>query len=538
MKRLRRKSLRLNLMPKHLINRLCLVFVCGVMACTFQVPKDREVLVWHLSAEPDTLNPLLSTDVYASRVNSFLFDSLIKRNNETLEFESQLAERWTISEDKRVFTFYLRDGLKWHDGTPVTVDDIIFSFERIMDPKVDTPHMRVYYQEIEKVEKVEEGVVRFTYQRPYFMALNFCGGIPILPRHLYQEGDFNRSPQGRGPVGNGPYRFVHWKTGRSIRIERNENYWGPKPAIQAIEFRIIPEDTVALQVLKKGDLDLAGMRPIQWVRQTGSERFAEKFQKHKYYTPGYSFIGWNLRRPYFTDRVVRQALTHLVNRQKILETLNFDLGKVVTGPFYTEGPDYNRAIAPLPYDPDRAYQLLESAGWIDRDGDGIRDKNGQVFQFEFLIPSGRRFAEQLATILKEDFRKAGIDMSIRKLEWALFVQKLNDRSFDAVTLGWSFGFEQDPYQVWHSSQAERGSNFVGFINEEVDVLIDEARVIFDREERSARYHRLHQLIHEEQPYTFLFATPSLVAVDRRFQNVRVYPVGLDPLEWTLQQGEL
>lgn len=515
---------------------LCLLLALFAASCDFQVPKEPELLVWHLSAEPDTLNPITATDVYSSRIDSFLFDNLLKRNNETLAFEPQLAERWSISEDKRVLTFYLRPGIRWHDGVPVTVDDIIYSYQRIMDPAVDAAHMRVYYQEIEKVIKVSERVVEFVFRRPYFMALNFCSGIPIVPRHLYENGEnFNQHSQARAPVGNGPYRFVHWKTGRSIRLERNPDYWGPRPRIKEIEFRIIPEDTVALQVLKKGGLDLAGLSPIQWVRQTDSKRFQEHFAKYKYYTPGYSFIGWNMRRPYFKDKRVRRALTQLVDRASILRTLNFGLGKIVTGPFYVEGPDYNHEVKPYSYDPEKAAALLAEAGWSDHNGNGILDKNGQEFSFEFLIPSGRRFAEQLATIIKEDYRKAGIQVEIRKLEWALFTQKLNDHSFDAVTLGWAFGFEQDPYQVWHSSQAERGSNFVGYQDEESDRWIEQARVLFDREERAALYHKLHARIHELQPYTFLFANPSLVALDRRFQNVRVYPVGLDPLEWDLMR---
>lgn len=504
----------------------------AVLGCRVEVPRDPETLIQHLSAEPDTLNPITATDVYASRINSLLFDSLVERNNETLEFEAELAKRWTVSADQKTFTFYLRPGLKWHDGKPVSVDDIIFSFEKIMDPMVAAPNLRAYYQQIESVREVAPGVVSFRFKEPYFMALNFAGGIPIIPKHLYEgELDFNRAAQGRAPIGNGPYRFVSWETGRGIFLERNEDYWGEKPAIKRIEYRIISEDAVALQSLKKGDLDMAGMRPIQWVMQTKSEKFNQQFAKYKYYTPGYSFIGWNLRRPYFQDARVRQALTHLVDRESILKTLSFGLGKVVTGPFYTEGQDYNRDVRAWGYDPSQAKKLLDEAAWVDQDGDGIREQGGVSLDFEFLIPSGRRFAEQLATILKEDFRKAGIKMTIRKLEWALFTQKLNDRSFDAVTLGWSFGFEQDPYQVWHSSQAERGSNFVGYADAKSDQWIEQGRITYDPEARAALYHKLHARIHELQPYTFLFASPALVAVNRRFKNVQVYPVGLDILEW-------
>lgn len=513
-------------------------------ACGSQAPKDSETLVWHLGAEPDILNPIISTDAYASRIEEFVYDTLIERDNRTLEWKPKMAERWEISPDRRRFTFYLRDGIRWQDGKPVTVEDVIYSFQRIMDPKVDAPHLRVYYQDIEKVEKVDERTVRFTYRHPYFMALGFCGGIPILPRHLFDDGgDFNKHPLNRAPLGNGPYRFVSWETGQKIVLERNEDYWGQAigrmPAIRRIRFEIIPEDTVALQILKKGGLDFAGLRPIQWVRQTDSGRFNRRFGKYQFYTPGYSFIGWNMRRPYFSDKRVRRAMTMLVNRGEILKKLNFDLGRIVTGPFYIESKDYNHEVRPIPFDPEGAKRLLKEAGWEDHDGDGLLDREGVPFRFEFLIASGRRFAERLASILKEDLKKVGIEMEIRQLEWALFVKHLDDRKFDAVTLSWVFGFEQDPYQVWHSSQTELGSNFVGFADPEADRIIMEGRREFDRERRAALYRRFHAIVDHEQPYTFLFSNPYLVALDRRFENVNVYPGGMDPLEWrvTRMEGE-
>ncbi len=521
------------------------LFLLFLISCTYQVPKDPEALIWHLGAEPDTLNPITSTDAYASRIDGFVYDSLIERDNQTLEWKPKMAERWAISPDRRQFTFYLRQGIRWHDGVSLTVDDIIYSFDRIMDPKVDAPHLRVYYQDIEKVEKIDERTVRFTYRRPYFMALEFCGTIPIVPKHLFDNGeDFNSHSQNRAPIGMGPYRFVRWATGKKIVLVRNEDYWGRAinrmPEIKKLNFEVIAEDTVALQILKKGGLDFAGLRPIQWVRQTSSEKFSRRFAKYQFYSPGYSFIAWNMRRPYFSDKRVRQAMTMLVNREEILKKLNFGLGRVTTGPFYIESKDYNREVSAIPYDREGAKRLLKEAGWEDHDGDGVLDREGVPFHFEFLIPSGRRFAERLSSILKEDLRKVGIEMEIRQLEWALFVKNLDDRKFDAVTLGWVFGVEQDPYQVWHSSQSEKGSNFVGFSNPEADGIIEMGRQEFDRKARAALYKRLHALIDEAQPYTFLYSSPYLVALDRRFENVKVYPAGMDPLEWrvNLLTGEL
>lgn len=500
--------------------------------------KEGDWLVIHLDAEPATLNPITATDVYASRINEYLYESLLKRDEKTMELVPVLAEGWKISEDHLTYTFFLRKDVRWHDGHPFTSRDVIFSYERIMDPAVDAAHLRNYYQDIERVEALDDYTVRFVYKNPYFRALEFCGGIPIVPAHLFKKDDnFNSHPIGRHPVGTGPYRFEKWETGKEIVLVRHDQYWGKKPYLRKIVFKIIPDSTVALQVLKQQGLDLMGLRPIQWLFQSRGKRFNKNYQKLSYYLPQYSYIGWNMRKPWFEDRRVRIAMTMLLDRKTILERLLFNLGTIVTGPFYVNSPEYNNNISPYPYDPEKAIRLLEEAGWIDHDGDGIRDRKGIPFSFEFLISAGSKFAEQLATIMQESLKEVGIDMHIRRLEWAVFIQKIQSRDFDACTLGWSLGWESDPYQVWHSSQAEYGSNFVGFRNEEADRLIESARREFDAEKRRKLYHRFHEILHEEQPYTFLFTTKALVAVHRRFQDVRVYPMGLNPQEWWVPKGE-
>ncbi len=528
-------------MSMRLLFRLSLLIlsVCCLLAgpipatAAEEAPVAGDWLISHLGSEPATLNPITATDVYAQNIDDYVYESLLKRDEKTMQLVPVLAESWEISADHLQYTFHLKKNIRWQDGQPFTARDILFSFERIKDPKVDAAHLRNYYQDIERLEVIDDHTVRYHYRIPYFKALEFCGGIPILPAHLFKDGDnFNQHPIGRQPVGTGPYRLLHWETGKEIVLIRNEAYWGEKPYLNRIVFKIITDSTVALQVLKQGGLDFMGLRPIQWVRQTQTARFEENFQKLKYPLPSYSYIGWNMRRPLFADRTVRLAMTLLMDREMILEKVLFGLGTVVNGTFYINSPEYDHNLKPHPYDPKAAAALLKAAGWEDHDGDGVLDREGTPFAFEFLISAGSKFGEQIATILQENLKGVGIKMDIRKLEWAVFVQRIEEHNFDACTMGWSLGWDTDPYQLWHSSQADnKGSNFVGFHNEEADRLIEAARKEFDPQKRREMYRRFSKILYDEQPYTFLFTTDALVAVARRFHNVVVYPMGLTPRQW-------
>lgn len=507
-----------------------------MMSCVseYQVPADKIRI--RLGAEPPSLNRITAQDAYASEVNGYLYDSLIQRNRDTLEWEPKIASRWEVSEDKKTYTFYLRQDVKWHDGTPVTAADVVFSYNLIMNPKVQAAHWRGYYQDIESVKEINPYTVQFKYKKIYFLALSFCGGIPMVPKHLVsQYEDFEASPFSRNPVGNGPFKFKKWVTNTKIILERNEEYWGEKPEIKTIEYKIIPDAAIGLQVLKKGLLDFYELTSIQWTKQTGSEKFNKMFRKIGYPSPGYSYIGWNNDHPIFKNAKVRRAMTHMVNRKKMNEKLNFGLGKIVVGPFFPFGKQYNKDIKPFKYDPNRSKELLKEAGWTDTDGDGLLDKDNKPFRFTFLYPSASKNTERISTILKEELIKLGVDMNIVKMEWAAFLDRINKREFDATMLGWGTPIEGDPYQVWDMSGVEQknSSNFISYKNKEASELIRKARVEFDEVKRNELYWKFQDILHEEQPYTFMFNKPAVVVVSRRFDNVKVHKTGLNLLEWTV-----
>jgi peptide/nickel transport system substrate-binding protein len=519
-----------------LIRRLCswLVF-CALSCGDFSSLRDPSTLYVHIGAEPGHLNPITSNEAVASAINEHIYETLLDRDYDTLELVPMLAGSWSISPDRLTYRFSLKKGVLWSDGREFTADDVLYSFRTIKDPRVACASLKVYYIDVKGVKKLGRYAVEFQYSRPYFRALEICGSIPIVPRHIFGDGtDFNTHRNGRFPVGTGPYRFERWDTGKKIVLVLNERYRGARPGIRRVVYSIVPEVNVALQMLKKGEIDVMTVRPIQWVRQTNSEKFLTSFYRLEYYTPNYNYIGWNTRKEVFRDRRVRRALTHLINREAILQKLLFGLGEVVSGTSYIHSAYYNKNVAPWPYDPARGRALLKEAGWIDRDGDGYLDRNGRKFSFTFTMASASKFGERLGTILKEDFARSGIEMNIMRYEWAVFVQKLDKREFDAVTLAWSLSWEEDPYQLWHSSQVAQGSNFCGFSNPEADSIIARARVEFDTGRRVRLFHRFHEILHMEQPYTFLFCSPSLVVVSRRFDNVRVHRRGLNYLEWKVR----
>ncbi len=501
-----------------------------------RIDREPGTIYLHMSAEPGTLNPVIATDAYASDVNQYIYETLLEMDEDTLEMKPQLAERYTLSPDGLRYRFYLKKGILWSDGKEFTADDVIYSFKVIKDPKTANAHRKVNYLDIRDLRKIDKYTVEFIYSKRYFLGLRVCGGMTIIPKHIFDDAtDINRHKNNRMPIGTGPYIFKKWITGSRLILERNERYRGKKPEIKRIVYKVVTETNVALQMLKKGQIDVLGVRAIQWVRQTNSEKFTSNFYKLKYYTPNYSYIGWNARRAPFNDRRVREAMGYLINREDILKKLLFGLGKRVAGTFYLNGMYYNHNLKPRRFSPQKAAKLLAEAGWKDTDGDGILDKNGKKFSFVFTISAGSKFAERLATIMKEDFSKAGINMEINRYEWAVFVQKLTKRDFDAVTLRWSLGYNEDPYDLWHSSQAKAGFNFVGFRDSEADHIMEKGRREFNKQRRMKMFRRLEEILYREQPYTFFFCSPSLAVVNKRFENVIVHTAGMDIKEWKFRK---
>ena len=534
-------------------------------------PVTGDWLVLHTLSDPEQLNPLTSSDAGSSEVLAYVFEALLTRDPRTLAFKPLIAEaRPQISQDKLTYTFKIRKDAKFQDGRPITGEDVLFSVKAIKCPFVNAPFLRVYYDSLVDAQLVDPYTIRFSIKEPYFLNESVLGAIAVLPRHYYdpdnllahvsvrdltqdpaklpdavkQFGEqFNRN-YSRDPLGSGPYRFNFWKTGREVELVRDPDYWGngkegiDQPYLDRLKFRVINNFDAALIRLKSGSLDyMEVLQPVQHVRGTNSQRFKQDFRKYEYYAPTYTYIGWNNDHPIFRDKRVRQAMTHLTPRKQIVESVLFGLGEVVDSHIYLFRPEYDKTLKTYPFDPQKALALLRDAGWRDTDGDGVLDKviDGETtpLRFEIKINSGNAVRKSVALVLLDELHKHGIAASVRELDWTIFLNDVKNHQFDAVVLGWQMSTtEPDAYQVWHSSQAaNKGSNAISYKNDRVDEILEQYRREFDEEKRIQLYKEFQQILHEEQPYTFLYVSKRVSAVHRRFQNVEVFPDGLRPIDW-------
>lgn len=511
---------------------LLLALLCQTCAKrSYDIEPD--TIVYHLPNDPILLNPVVAEDAYSSLICGKIFDTMLERDRKTLKMKGQIAEKWTIGADKLTYVFSLRKNVVFHDGQSLTSEDIIFSYQMMMSEKIPNAHKKVYYKDVASIAAPDKFTIVFKMKKPYAMALEHLGGFEIIPKHIYSKGDFMKDERNlRGPIGSGAYSFTEWRTGQRVTLTRFEKYWGIKPEIRKLQFLIIKNDSVALQALKKGDVDSYNLKPLQWTRQTSSEKFARSFAKIKYLATNYRYIGYNMRKAPFNDRRVRLAMAHLMDLERVRKTILEGLAEITTGPFLQQSLQYNKKLPVLNYDPQRATALLKEAGYMP-DANGQMIKGGKPLEIEVMIPAGGGFYDQFIAIIKDDFANVGITVVPRKLEFQTLLEKISKRDFEAVMLGWSSGVESDPYQLWHTSQRDKGHNFTGFGNGESDGIIEQARLTFDDKARNALYHRFHEIVYNEQPYTFLYTSYALIAVSKRFTNVNVYPLGLDSMEWKL-----
>lgn len=499
-------------------------------------------------AQPSKLTPVLAEDVYGRRVDDQICETLADFNPTTLEVEGILAEAWQYDPNGYWLRVKLRENINFSDGVEVTAEDVRWSFhDYINNPELETESLRSILTSIKKVEVISEKVVEFTFVEPDAYNLQAALMFYILPKHFYIKLTPSQINQSTAlAMGSGPYKIENldvdsqWAPGQPIILVRNEQYWGPKPALESLRFLTITQDIARLTEFRNSNASMIRPSSPQFAkvsREQGWDDFAYSLDWINIRS-GYSFIGWqcgprNGKLTPFHDKRVRQAMTLILDRQLIIDDIYEGIGNVAVGPNNAPSPAANPNISPMPYDPDRAKELLAEAGWIDTDNDGIlENERGDEFVFEFTRASGGQTIERFQKYLVDQCASVGIRCNPKIVDWSLYDQIMKNRDFDAITLAWSATApESDPKQIWHTDSIQnQGHNFIQW-DAGQDQYIDGIKATLDYEERMKIFHQFHALVHEEQPYTFVRVSPWLRFINKDFQNVHTYPKGLEQREY-------
>lgn len=501
-------------------------------------PATGDALVVGTIGEPSNLIPLLASDSSSHDVAGNVFNGLVKYDR-NLELTGDLAESWQVSPDGLTITFKLRRGVKWHDGAEFTSRDVLYTYRVTVDPKTPTAYAEDFKQ-VKTAEAPDPYTFRVTYAKPFAPALA-SWGMSILPAHLLEGKDITKSGLSRHPVGTGPYRFKEWTAGQKLVLEAFPDYFEGRPYIDRYIYRIIPDTSTMYLELKAGGLDMMGLTPVQYARQTDTTEFRARFNKFRYPASAYTYLGYNLGNPLFADRRVRQAIACAINKEELIHGVLLGLGQVARGPFKPGTWAHNPGVNDFGYDPVRAKALLAEAGWRETGPNGILMKDGKPFSFTILTNQGNDQRLKTAQIIQRRLAKVGIDVKIRVLEWAsLLTNFIDKRNFDALIMGWTIPQDPDIFDVWHSSKTgPKELNFIGFRNAEVDRLIEEGRRTFDQEKRRRCYWRIQEILAREQPYTFLYVPDALPAVNARFRGIEPAPAGImhNIIRWYVPKEE-
>jgi peptide/nickel transport system substrate-binding protein len=525
------------------------------------------------------LSPLLTTDAYGSQVQSYVLESLADRDPDTLAWKPLLSRSWEITDNTKAYNeaveklkaagkkedeiakdasvpdaiqvkFKMRDGLRFSDGTPLTAEDVVFTYAFTMNPEINSPRDKAYLSRIKNVEKTADDEVTFTFHEPYFEAFDLAATMGILAKHFYGQFKPEEYNNSVGYLfGSGPYRLEDpksWKPGTLIQLVRNERYWGVQPAFDRLVWQEITNDVAHLQAFRNGDIDAFGAFPEQYKEMIADADLVARTQHFEYQNPvgGYRFVAWNQLRggkpTFFADKRVRQAMTMLLDRERMIQEVALGYAKLATGPFNPASKQFNPDVKPWSHDVERAKAQLKDAGFQDRDGDGlIEDAGGTPFKFKLTYPGGNANYEKMALAMKDAYARAGIVLEPDPLDWAVMLERMTKKDFDAISLGWTAGIESDIYQMFHSSQSvAEGDNVISYQSPRLDELIMRARTTVDEARRMPLWREAHAVLHEDQPYTFLWFGKSLVFLDKRIHNVQLTGLGLNPrVEWFVPAGE-
>ena len=555
---------------------LITLFISAILtSCVQERDLSQNTVIAHITSQPDGLHPFNDNSAMRTYVFQYTQKTLIKLDIESLDYFPALVKNMPIaSDDNLSFEYEIKNDVLWDDGTELNAEDVAFSVKLMLSPLTNNAQIRSNYTSVIKsIELEPNNPMKFTmhaqnihwdnkfiFSELYMVQKSLWDPKGVLDNVTFADllaEDFNEtealqqwfnaynnadnSYQPKQLVGLGAYQVTGWEASQYITIEKKENWWGAndtsvysKAYPNKIIFKIIKEDASSYLALKNQEIDVTtNIGTIKLMKLQEREYFNNNYDSEFFDRYAFSYMGLNMkpdgikRKPFFVDQKVRRAMAYLIPINEIIEVMMHGKASRQASLISPLKKTYNDTLKLIPFDIEKAKQLLTEAGWVDTDGDNIRDKmiNGVSVPFSFKLSyMSSPTSKEIVLMMKESMYKAGIVAEPTPMDFTLFYKNAMDHNFDGMLGGWGGSASySNPMQLWHtSSWVTKGSNFCGFGDAESDALIEQANLTLDPEVHRNALLKLQAKVYEDQPYVFLYSTKRKFAIHKRFNNRGMY----------------
>jgi peptide/nickel transport system substrate-binding protein len=484
-------------------------------------PQDGGTLLRRLPGDVATLNPVIPTSRYDRLVMNYIYTPLVYLDVDLKPIPG-LAAKWDISSDGLTYTFRLDPKATFSDGRPVLAGDVLFTMKKIVDPATEAAQVAAGFDKLDmaRTHVVDDHTIVIAFKEAYAPQLAHFNDVLVLPEHVYSRGDF-KSAFNFTAVGSGPYRLVRHVPDKEIVLQRREDYWAKKPYITTVVFKPINDDNTAWNAAKRGDIDETIITSDVWVMNSSRPELQKYLDFRRFYYLAYNTVAWNNRGPVLSDPRVRHALAMCIDLKSVINNLYHGTARAMNGPFTPDEWAYNPTVPVIEFDPQGAQRILNSIGWLDTDHDGVLDKGHKPLVIDMMITSGNVTSLPFAQLFQAELKKIGVVMNLTQMDSTAMIQRILAGNYDASYLAWDLDPDPDPYGLLHSSQwPPHGQNVVFYKNPEVDALIEQGRKEFNQSKRTDIYHKLHELVAADQPYTWTVQVSVKWAINKRVRGVR------------------
>jgi len=467
-----------------------------------------------LDVDADSLDPRLTKNTSGFRMKELAFNGLVAINPDYSPV-ADLAEKWDNPDDK-TWVFHLRPGVKFHDGSELTAADVKFTYESVLDQAFNSP-FRAFYLSVDKVDATDKNTVTFTLKAPFAPFLSYMD-LAIVPEAAVQKlgKDF-----GTKPVGTGPFKVDRWASGDTIELSANDSFYGGRANLDRVRVKVVPDNSGRVVGLESGDLDFV-QSPVS-PQDVARVQSAGKLKVERTPAAGYTYINLNCADPILADKKVRQALSHLVNKQQIIDTIYKGIGKPANGPIVPGMWAYSADVPAYDYNPSKASQLLDDAGWKPGASDGIRVKDGQKLSLTVRTHSEDPDRKQLIQVLQSEFQKVGIEASTNTVEFPAFFQDVQDGKYQVGVIGW-LNLSDPDRATFRQFTVDGTANYGKYKNDQVDKLLKDARTTLDQAKAKTMYADAVKQIVDDAPYIFVQYQEYIAMYSPKVQGYVVNPV--------------